>query len=82
MREKLALELEGEDSRELSFLAASLGYSRQAAALYAVRLVSACIREGLIEDVPLCAWPEEAAPMYGAGGKLIDFPGKKAEKGV
>ena len=82
MGEKLLLELDGRDSQELAFLASSLGFPRQAAALYAVRLVSACIREGLIDDIAMDAWPKEAEPMYISRGKLLDFRGKKAKKGV
>ena len=41
---------------------------------YAVRLVNACIREGLLTDVPARAWPEEARMER---GKVIEFPGAK-----
>ena len=43
------------------------------AAVYAIRLVSACVEEGLISDVPARAWPREAQLLTGTGGKVIEF---------
>ena len=50
------------------------GYPPEAALSYAVRLVNACIREGLLTDVPARAWPQEA---HMDRGKVIEFPGAK-----
>ena len=49
-------------------------YDGNGAGHYAVRLVNACIREGLLTDVPARAWPEEARMEW---GKVIEFPGAK-----
>lgn len=79
MHAKLSLELTEDTLEALDVLCEFTGFSREHAAEYAVRLVSACIREGLIEDTPKRAWPEEAEPLYDAGGgkKVISFPGGK-----
>lgn len=72
---KLSLDLTRETRRELEYLADALGFEPELAAVYAIRLVSACVREGLIADVPARAWPKEAAPLYatGAQGKVISL---------
>ena len=49
------------------------------AVVYAVRLVSACVREGLLRDVPSRAWPREAR-LTGTGGKVLAFPAKTDAK--
>ncbi len=78
MGRKLSLELGQDTRRELAFLADSLGYPEEMAAVYAIRLVSACVREGLLADVPARAWPREAR-LAGAGeGKVLAFaPARK-----
>lgn len=60
---------------ELLALSDMLGFSPDMAATYAIRLVNACIREGLLTDVPSRAWPREADMLAGTGtgGKVIDF---------
>ena len=73
MRTELMLELTQDTCEELDYLADSLGYSREMAVVYAVRLVSACVREGLLRDVPARAWPREAQLLTGTGGKVIEF---------
>ena len=52
------------------------------AAVYAIRLVTACMREGLLSDVPPVAWPERPR-MTGTGGKVLAFraPQKNARNG-
>ena len=46
---------------------------------YAVRLVNACVREGLLTDVPERLWPDEAKDGVsalsetGTQGKVIEF---------
>lgn len=75
------LDLDGEAMRLVDELSRSLGYSREMAVEYAVRLVNACMREGLLTDHLSSAWPEEAElndPIEGTGtgGKIINFPGK------
>ena len=73
------LTLTKEMEREINLLADSLGYSREAAMYYAVRLVNACVREGLLTDMPETLWPDEAQDgiraLSGAGsqGKVIEF---------
>lgn len=63
--------------KEIALLADSLGYSREAAMYYAVRLVNACVREGLLTDMPEALWPAEAQDgihaLSGTGGKIIEF---------
>lgn len=73
MRRKLTIELETDTQKQLDMLSSSLGYPPELAAVYAIRLVSACIREGLIDDVPARAWPKEAQLLTGTGGKVISF---------
>lgn len=69
-----------EDYEELLFLSGTLGFPPEMAAQYAVRLVNACIREGLLTDVPEALWPQEAQACVralrstGTMGKVIDFP--------
>lgn len=73
------LTLTKEMDRELTLLADALGYSREAALYYAVRLVNACVREGLLTDTPETLWPDEARDgihaLGGANtqGKVIEF---------
>jgi len=65
--------------KEIALLADSLGFTREAALYYAVRLVNACVREGLLTDVPERLWPDEAKAgvraLAGTGtqGKVIEF---------
>lgn len=79
---KVTMEIPQEASRELDRLADTLGWPREAALLYAVRLVNACFREGLIDDTPPGAWPREAQSLYGTGtgGKVIAFSTYAAQK--
>lgn len=74
MGRKVTLDLEQDVYDTLERLADSLGFTREAAAEYAVRLIGACMREGLLEDVPARAWPKEAQLLTGTGGKVIAFP--------
>ena len=75
--------LNEEAYEELLALAGKLGFTPEMAAQYAVRLVSACVREGLLTDVSETAWPQEAgAGIYalkstGTQGKVIDFPQRR-----
>ena len=64
-----------EIDEEISLLADTLGYTREQAALYAVRLVNACIREGLLTDVPGRAWPQAAhrESVHAERGKVLAF---------
>ena len=82
---ELTLSLNGEDARELANLCAAVGFPPEAAAIYAIRLVSACVREGLFSDISPEAWPEEARlpGLYdtGTGGKVLSFrPAAKDEE--
>ncbi|MGN0775727.1 MAG: hypothetical protein ACI4MM_03520 [Candidatus Ventricola sp.] len=73
MGHRVTLNLDGQTLEKLDALAGSLGFTQEMAAVYAIRLVSACVEEGLIEDVPACAWPREAQLLTGTGGKVIEF---------
>ena len=77
MRQTLTVELDADTHEELLLLAQSLGFPKEAAAEYAIRLVCACVREGLIKDVPPRAWPKEAQLLTGTGGKVLDFQKRK-----
>ena len=80
MGRKVTLDLNRDVYETLTALADSLGFTHEAAAEYAVRLVGACMREGLLEDVPARAWPKEAQLLTGTGGKVIAFPRHAAKK--
>ena len=82
MTTELTLELTQDTDEGLDELAQSLGYSREMAAVYAIRLVTACMREGQLSDVPPVAWPERPR-MTGTGGKVLAFraPQKNARNG-
>lgn len=73
MGRRVTLNLDGETLEKLDALAESLGFSQEMAAVYAIRLVSACVEEGLLVDVPARAWPREAQLLTGTGGKVIEF---------
>ena len=74
MRPKITMEIGQATYDELLTLSETIGYPPEAALSYAVRLVNACIREGLLTDVPASAWPQEA---HMDRGKVIEFPGAK-----
>ena len=71
MGDRISLEISEDVYGDLMELADTLGYPPEAALSYAVRLVNACIREGLIGDMP--------APKRETGepGKVLAFPNKK-----
>ena len=73
MGRRVTLELDEQTLHKLDALADSLGFTQEMAAIYAIRLVSACVEEGLIDDVPARAWPKEAQLLTGTGGKVIEF---------
>jgi len=79
MGRKVTLNLDRDVYDTLTALADSLGFTREAAMYYAVRLVNACVREGLLTDVPERLWPDEAkAGVRALGGtstqgKVIEF---------
>lgn len=78
MQRRITLELMEDTYEELLELSQAVGFSPEMTAEYAIRLVSACVREGLIDDVPARAWPKEAQLLTGTGGKVIDFaPARK-----
>ena len=85
MEEKITLCLTGEAAQELLRLSDSLGFTPEMTAEYAIRLVAACAREGLIADTPLRAWPEEARGEAqalrgtGTGGKVLAFTRREPE---
>ena len=77
MRPTITMEIRRETYEELLTLADMLGYPPEAAMSYAVRLVNACIREGLLTDLPM---PENAVKPDAAqarGGMGIAFPGRR-----
>lgn len=73
MGRRVTLDLDGQTLDKLDALADSLGFTQEMAAIYAIRLVSACVEEGLLADVPARAWPREAQLLTGTGGKVIEF---------
>lgn len=73
MGRRVTLDLDEQTLGKLDALAESLGFTREMAGIYAIRLVSACVEEGLVHDVPLRAWPSEAQLLTGTGGKVIEF---------
>ena len=79
MGQKVTLDLDRDVYDTLTALADSLRFTREAAAEYAIRMIGACMREGLLEDVPARAWSKEAQLLTGTGGKVIAFP-RAAEK--
>ena len=81
MRPKVTMEIPQDACDEIKTLAHTLGWPQEAALLYAVRLVNACIREGLIGDVPGRAFPGQAAPKRDTGGRVLAFPARKAKDG-
>ena len=81
MRDAHTVRLPQDAYEELQRLSQTLGFPPELAAVYAIRLVSACIREGLLTDVPGRAWPQEAHLQSVAGGaQVIAFPGKAQKK--
>ena len=77
MRRTVTLELDAQTGAQLDALSNALGFSREMAAVYAIRLVGACMREGLLEDMPARAWPREADLLTAATDRVIDFPRMK-----
>ena len=73
MGRRVTLDLDEQTLQKLDALAESLGFTQEMAAVYAIRLVSACVEEGLLADVPSRAWPREAQLLTGTGGKVIEF---------
>ena len=59
MQQTLTVELDADTNEQLLLLAQSLGFPKEAAAEYAIRLVCACVREGLIKDVPHAPGPRK-----------------------
>jgi len=77
MGRTVTLRLDAQTDAQLDALSDALGFSREMAAEYAIRLIGACMREGLIADMPARAWPQEAGLLTEAG-RVIDFPRAKA----
>ena len=73
MGRRVTLDLDEQTLDKLDALADSLGFTQEMAAVYAIRLVNACVEEGLLADVPARAWPREAQLLTGTGGKVIEF---------
>lgn len=80
MGHRVTLNLDADTRERLSELAGALGCGEELAAVYCVRLVSSCVREGLIDDVPARAWPEEAQPLVGGGARVLNMPQSGARK--
>ena len=76
MGQTLTLKLDANTSAQLDTLSQALGFSREMTAVYAVRLVSACMREGLLDNFPARAWPREAS-LFIPSSNVITFPGTK-----
>ena len=80
MGHRVTLNLDADTAVRLSQLAQRLGCSEELAAIYAVRLVSACVREGLIDDVPARAWPDEAQPLMDGESRVLNMPSGGARR--
>jgi len=78
MGRSVTIRLDAQTNAQLDALSDALGFSAEMAAVYAIRLISACMREGLLEDVPAHAWPREADLLTAAAGRVINFPRMKA----
>lgn len=75
MRATHTIKLPQDAYRELQSLSDTLGFPPELAATYAIRLVSACYREGLISDTPGRAWPAQARRESVTGGaRVLAFP--------
>jgi len=74
----VTLRLDALEQAQLDAISNALGFSHEMAAVYAIRLVGACMREGLIENTPARIWPREADLLTTAMGKVIAFPGARA----
>ena len=75
MRATHTIKLTQDTYEELQSLSDTLGYPPELAATYAIRLVNACYREGLLTEAPARAWPREARPSSVTGSRVIAFPG-------
>ena len=73
MRPTITMDIRQETYEELLTLADTLGYPPEAAMSYAVRLVNACIREGLLTDIPTLR--DETEPK--AAARLSLFQAKE-----
>ena len=75
---KVTLNLDADTQKKLTQLSGALGYTPEMAAIYAVRLVSACMREGLMDAVPSRAWPKEAERLTGGAARVLQMPNRKS----
>lgn len=82
MHGKLSVDMTRGDLEALDAIAAQTGFPREAAALYAVRLVAACIREGLLGDEMSAAWPAQAISAGAGDGRVIAFPARRRMRGA
>ena len=84
MIREITLRLTPEDARRLAYLSAAVGFGPETAAIYAVRLMSACVREGLFAEPLKDAWPGEASMCglfdTGTGGKVLAFERNEAKE--
>ena len=78
MERELTLRLDRHTCAQLEALSHALGFSQEMAAMYAIRLVGACMREGLIEDMPAYVWPQEAQLLTNSVSRVIAFPPSNA----
>ena len=81
MGRTVMLRLDRQTDSQLEMLSEALGFSKEMAAVYAIRLVGACMREGLFLDMPARAWPMQAQRLTSAAGKVLAFPRTDAESG-
>ena len=84
MIREITLRLTPEDARRLAYLSASVGFGPETVAIYAVRLMSACMREGLFAEPFRDAWPDEThlPGLFdtGTGGKVLAFERNDAKE--
>jgi len=82
MEQTITLHLDAQTGGQLDLLAKTLGFPRELAAVYAIRMIGACMREGLLDDFSPRAWPAEARLLTQVNGKVLDFPRATGRSGV
>ncbi len=75
MQKNVQMTLRQDVYEDILALADELNCPPEAAVSYAVRMITACIQEGLLTNMDEC--PEEEEKLTGTMGKVIAFPRKK-----
>jgi len=69
----VTLGLDDQTAAQLKMLSEATGFAPEYAAIYAIRLVGACMREGLLFNTPACLWPQEAQMLSSSAGNVLSF---------